>query len=623
MNPHSMKFALARPVLALAVALFCAPFSRADGAPGAAPAAKKAVEKADDLPRHTYAVAKAPSAILTDAAAFGDLAQALKKDMLADIDAFDIKDRTTVQGYKATFLSLALLEGDYAGAAKLVDELKALEEKPGKKATTAMVSAAWIRARQQGGAGPDFGARFKAELERTVKPLDWELVQNDVKGAKAGYEIRSETLLVGLLQKEVDPAALKTGNISADIARQVVGMRNQVVNFLPYKADIVAALDGYISAHRVVKPDRWTPRLVTLDPSEHAQPVVIGIWDSGVDVDNYKGRLVTDADGRHGHAFDLHSNPVPELIYPIAETGADVPQLLGRLKGFIDLQAAIDSPDSAAVKKYMGELKPEQVTPTLEGLNLTADWAHGSHVAGISFAGNPFARLLVGRITFDYHLMHETPTVEQAKKDAAAYVSMVDYFKQNGVRVVNMSWGGSLKDVESDLEQNGAGGNAEERKALARKIFDIGRDGLFEALKSAPQILFVVSAGNSDNNVKFDEFVPSSFQLPNMITVGAVDQAGEETSFSSFGPMVNVHANGYEVESTIPGGRLMKLSGTSMASPQVTNLAAKLFALDTALTPVEAKQLIIDGCEKSGRVNLISPKTSVALLKQKLAQGSK
>ena len=103
-----------------------------------------------------------------------------------------------------------------------------------------------------------------------------------------------------------------------------------------------------------------------------------------------------------------------------------------------------------------------------------------------------------------------------------------------------------------------------------------------------------------------------------MITVGAVDQAGEETSFSSFGPMVNVHANGFEVESFIPGGLRMKFSGTSMASPQVTNLAAKLFALDPALTPEEAKALIFAGCDRNGRVNLVSPAKTVALVEKKL-----
>jgi subtilisin family serine protease len=270
----------------------------------------------------------------------------------------------------------------------------------------------------------------------------------------------------------------------------------------------------------------------------------------------------------------------------------------------------------------MSALKPDQVKPTLEDLDLTGNWVHGTHVAGIALAGNPYAQLVVGRITFDYHLIPELPTVEQAHKDAAMYPQAVAYFKAHGVRVVNMSWGGSLKDYESALEANGAGGNAEARKKLARELFEISTAGLLQALKGAPEILFVVAAGNSNDDVKFDEFVPSSFQLPNMITVGAVDQAGEETSFSAFGPTVNVHANGFEVESYVPGGKRLKLSGTSMASPQVTNLAAKLFALDPSLTPVEAKKLILAGCDRSGRVNLISEVKSIALLKAQLAKRS-
>jgi subtilisin family serine protease len=182
------------------------------------------------------------------------------------------------------------------------------------------------------------------------------------------------------------------------------------------------------------------------------------------------------------------------------------------------------------------------------------------------------------------------------------------------VRVINMSWGGSVRDIEGALEANGIG-DAEARKKSAREIFEIGREALFAAFKSAPEILFVAAAGNSDNNVKFDEFIPSSFQLPHMITVGAVDQAGEETSFSSFGPMVNVHANGFEVDSYIPGGQRLKFSGTSMAAPQVANLAGKLFALDPTLTPEKAKALILAGAELKGRVNLINPAKTLALLK--------
>jgi hypothetical protein len=56
-----------------------------------------------------------------------------------------------------------------------------------------------------------------------------------------------------------------------------------------------------------------------------------------------------------------------------------------------------------------------------------------------------------------------------------------------------------------------------------------------------------------------------------------------------------------------------------MASPQVVNLAAKLLALDPSLAPAEVKQLILDGCDQNGRVNLISPAKSVALLRAKLS----
>jgi subtilisin family serine protease len=262
----------------------------------------------------------------------------------------------------------------------------------------------------------------------------------------------------------------------------------------------------------------------------------------------------------------------------------------------------------------MSALQPDQVKPMVEELGLFGNWSHGTHVAGIALAGNPFARLVVGRITFDHRMIPEKPTVEQARKDAAAYLAAVAYFRSAGVRVINMSWGGSVRDIEGALEANGIG-DAEARKKSAREIFEIGREALFAAFKSAPEILFVAAAGNSDNNVKFDEFIPSSFQLPHMITVGAVDQAGEETSFSSFGPMVNVHANGFEVDSYIPGGQRLKFSGTSMAAPQVANLAGKLFALDPTLTPEKAKALILAGAELKGRVNLVNPAKTLALLK--------
>ena len=109
-----------------------------------------------------------------------------------------------------------------------------------------------------------------------------------------------------------------------------------------------------------------------------------------------------------------------------------------------------------------------------------------------------------------------------------------------------------------------------------------------------------------------------------MLTAGAVDQAGEETSFSSFGKSVDVHANGFEVDSTLPGGERMKCSGTSMAAPNVTNLAAKLLALDSTLTVAQVTDVILRGAERSvdGRINLINPRRSVELLQATKAKSA-
>jgi subtilisin family serine protease len=104
-----------------------------------------------------------------------------------------------------------------------------------------------------------------------------------------------------------------------------------------------------------------------------------------------------------------------------------------------------------------------------------------------------------------------------------------------------------------------------------------------------------------------------------VLTVGAVDQAGDETSFTSYGERVRAHANGFEVESTIPGGERMLMSGTSMAAPNATNLAAKLFALSPNLTPEEVIALILEGASHSedGRRTLIHPRRSTELLRSR------
>ena len=64
----------------------------------------------------------------------------------------------------------------------------------------------------------------------------------------------------------------------------------------------------------------------------------------------------------------------------------------------------------------------------------------------------------------------------------------------------------------------------------------------------------------------------------------------------------------------VPGGRRIALSGTSMSSPQVTNLAAKILAVKPSLKPAEVIAVMRRTADRSpdGRRTLINPARALA-----------
>ena len=588
----------------------------------------------DQLPRFNYPLTGPVTAVVTSEEAYARLAGPVRADLEKLLRDYDIADRATLQGILGVLLSLDVHEGRYDDALARIARMRELEEKPAAKLTLGLLAESYVRTRQSGDfATPAaFAAAFAADYGRALAALPWDVVADNIKSAKASAEIGSESLLLGNLASSIQPGVDKTGQVSGEVAQALVGARTTYAHFLPLKAQRVAALDAYVKANFKEKPDRWSPRQVALDPAGLA-PVTVAIWDSGVDQALFPQQAWTNAaekvDGRdddgngyvddvHGIAYDLKSRRVPELLVPLDEAQrAAYPAMRNFTKGILDLQANLDTVEAADLKQHLGTLQAGDVQAFLEKLNFFGNFTHGTHVAGIAAEGNPAARIMAVRITFDHRVIPDLPTREQAEQDARAAREVIAYLKAAGVRVVNMSWGGSPRSIEGAFEANGAGGTPEERRQTAREYFQLFRDAMTEGMASAPEILFVAAAGNSDSDAQFDEQIPSAIDLPNVLTVGAVDKAGEETSFSTFGRNVDVHANGFEVESFLPGGERMRYSGTSMAAPNVANLAAKLLALEPGLTVEQVIGFIRLGATRSadGRINLVDPKRSLALLR--------
>ncbi|MBI5276558.1 MAG: S8 family serine peptidase [Burkholderiales bacterium] len=586
---------------------------------GALAQAPKRIERAADLPRFTYQVEGQLEAIVRDPRLFSALAKRAYDDTSSVLATHDIAEAATRRSLLGLLQAIDLLEGRWDDALARAAQVRELQEKPADKLLSGITARAIANAaKRTGSAGtPAWRAEVGRLVAEELARMPWDVVRNDVLGMKAGLETAGEAGALGRVREVLQPVATRTGAISSDLLPALVGARYSLAYILPLKDTLLASVGGYVAANKTDKPDIWKARDVALPAGMNLKPVTIVVWDSGTDAPIFKDRWATAPDGSQAFiAFDRQGLPSTSPLKPIpGELRARLPQLQGRSKGLSDLTSNVDSPEATEVKLLLSNLAPAQYKPVIEELRLTSGYQHGTHVAGIAMAGNPYARLANARIDFGHTLLPDPcPTPELLARDVRNLGAYADFIRKTGARVVNMSWGGNVRGYEVALEQCGIGKDIAERKALARRDFDNYRHALVKALESLPDVLFVVSAGNSGNDPTFNEGYPSGIVLPNVVAVGAVDKAGDEAPFTSYGPTVLLHANGYQVESYVPGGGRLAISGTSMSAPQVTNLAAKMLAIKPQLKPQELVSIMRSTAERTadGRRTLIHPARALA-----------
>ena len=219
------------------------------------------------------------------------------------------------------------------------------------------------------------------------------------------------------------PSCKKTGALSDELADQLPAIKLTLVEVAPLKESPVEAFGSYLSANRKEKPDIWAVRAVRLEPGKSYTPVNVAVWDSGVETAIFEDQLVRDKDGQPAViAYDLYARKTTGELYPFPKERAQkIPETKQRVKGLLDMQANIDSPEASDIKKEIAALKPDQVRPYIEQISEVSNYRHGTHVAGIIMEGSPYARLAVARITFDYKLIPDPcPTRELSERTPEA-----------------------------------------------------------------------------------------------------------------------------------------------------------------------------------------------------------
>jgi subtilisin family serine protease len=137
-----------------------------------------------------------------------------------------------------------------------------------------------------------------------------------------------------------------------------------------------------------------------------------------------------------------------------------------------------------------------------------------------------------------------------------------------------------------------------------------GGGGFSAALQSAIQasnqagILFVAAAGNSAANNDAVAQYPANYDSPNVISVAALAQNGQLASFSNYGATsVDIAAPGVSIYSTVPNNGYAYYSGTSMAAPQVSGVAALCWAAAPNASVADVRNAILRGADTVAALN--------------------
>jgi subtilisin family serine protease len=588
---------------------------------------KKEVHSQADLPRAIYPVTGSVSTLLqSDESAFDAVVNKAITDLDSLFSDYDIKDNATLISILSAKLSLQELKGDADDGLRTIARIRELQSKPDLKLTVALFDEAILKAQQSVPAkqGAEYEQKVESIYRDAVNALPWDVVQDVIKSARSVSGLLSESFLLGDAQERLQPEIDKSGSLSRESIYALLNTRVNLRIRLPLNAIRLDVLKAYVATHDTQKPDIWAARSVTLSGEDHPQKVLVGIWDSGFDPAVYPGHLYSYPNSApypaQGLAFTDDGLPSDSALYPLTpEQKEQYPEVSEDLEALSDLRAGVETPVTEAFKKRLTTMSKDDVNTMFERLSFFGNMTHGTHVAGIAIKGNPAAQLVVFRFNDGLSReLHFPPSTDWAHRMAANFKRIGQFCAEHKVRVVNLSWSDDPQEFEDWLARSKGNQSAEQRKQEALELFAIWKQAIIDAMNAAPNTLFVTAAGNADGDAAFLEDVPPSLELPNLIAVGATNQAGDATSFTSYGKTVVVYANGYHVESFIPGGKKVKYSGTSMAAPQVTNLAAKLFAIDPPITAEKAKELIISGSTPSadGKRKLIDERRSLRLIKK-------
>jgi|GEM_PF-2427469 len=249
-------------------------------------------------------------------------------------------------------------------------------------------------------------------------------------------------------------------------------------------------------------------------------------------------------------------------------------------------------------------------------------WANPGEIPGngIDDDGNGFIDDFRG---WDFYNMDNDPMDDHGHGTHTAGTIAAE--GNNGLGVVGVTWKAKIMPLKF-LNSGGSGSSEDAALAIiyaadmGAKVasnswgcgpsFDCFSQTLEDAIEYAQNkgMLFVAAAGNAGNDNDMIMTYPCTSIQSNVVCVAATDDSDKMAFFSSFGAnTVDLGAPGVNILSTVPTGSCVlcdpsgyiSLSGTSMATPHVSGVAALIFSAFPSFQLEEIKENLLGGVDSN------------------------
>lgn len=195
---------------------------------------------------------------------------------------------------------------------------------------------------------------------------------------------------------------------------------------------------------------------------------------------------------------------------------------------------------------------------------------HGTHVSG-TIAATQNNSIGIAGVASSAKIMAIRTVPNSGDETDVDVAESFLYAARNGARLINCSFGKRVNE---------------------------GGDLVKDTIKFIGEnygVLVITSAGNSSKNIDTSLTYPASFDNEHMLVIASSTNRGSFSYFSNYGQKnVDVAAPGSSIYSTVRNNRYAAYSGTSMASPTTTGVAAEIIAINPNLGPLDVKRILME-----------------------------